>query len=327
MRPWLARLAAALLVLVGFLRGGGRGAERIVAAARPRPGSELIVALLLFAAAGCAVVFVVAYALGWANLTQWLGLSLGAALGLIAAALILAGERLVPTEQVAEEYPPEGGDLAEQLEVVRVVRESGEGVTRRRLLTGAAAAAGTALTAALVVPAASFGPLLDTGPLYGSPWRRGRRLVGEDGEPLRGEEVEAGTFYTAYPEAAEREELAAPLILVRLDPGTELPPERADWAPLGIVAFSKVCTHAGCAVSIYRHPKFEPTQPRPALVCPCHYSTFDPAAAGEVIFGPAGRSLPQLPLLLDPAGELRAGGDFSGPVGPSFWGVRTRRPA
>ena len=60
----------------------------------------------------------------------------------------------------------------------------------------------------------------------------------------------------------------------------------------------------------------------PALVCPCHYSTFDPAAGGTVLFGPAGRDLPQLPLMIDGQGNLRAAGNFSGPPGPSWWGVR-----
>lgn len=112
-------------------------------------------------------------------------------------------------------------------------------------------------------------------------------------------------------------------MVVRLAPdAVRLPPERAGWAPEGILAYSKICTHAGCAIALYRTPTFGPTQPGPALVCPCHYSTFDPATGGEVLFGPAGRNLPQLPLTVDPAGELRAGANFSGPVGPSWWGVR-----
>jgi ubiquinol-cytochrome c reductase iron-sulfur subunit len=116
-------------------------------------------------------------------------------------------------------------------------------------------------------------------------------------------------------------------VVVRLPPGQlKLPPERARWAPMGIVAFSKVCTHAGCAIALYRKPTFAPTQPRPALVCPCHYSTFDPARGGEVIFGPAGRPLPQLPLEVGPDGILRAGGNFSGQVGPSYGTVRSRGP-
>jgi ubiquinol-cytochrome c reductase iron-sulfur subunit len=89
-----------------------------------------------------------------------------------------------------------------------------------------------------------------------------------------------------------------------------------------IVAYSKVCTHAGCAIALYRKPTFAQVEPKPALVCPCHYSTFDPADHGKVLFGPAGRALPQLPLLVDGDGNLRAAGNFSGPVGPSWSGVR-----
>jgi ubiquinol-cytochrome c reductase iron-sulfur subunit len=71
---------------------------------------------------------------------------------------------------------------------------------------------------------------------------------------------------------------------------------------------------------------YPPVEPSPALVCPCHYSTFDVADGGNVLFGPAGRALPQLPLMIDRRGRLRAGGNFSGPVGPSWWGVR-KKPA
>jgi len=69
-----------------------------------------------------------------------------------------------------------------------------------------------------------------------------------------------------------------------------------------------------------------PRASKPALVCPCHYSTFDPATGGSVIFGPAGRKLPMLPLEIDAQGFLRAKGNFDGPVGPSWWGVRTKKP-
>jgi len=73
---------------------------------------------------------------------------------------------------------------------------------------------------------------------------------------------------------------------------------------------------------MFRYPLYSPKVPRPALVCPCHYSTFDPATGGEVLFGPAGRPLPQLPVTVDADGELRAAGSLSGPVGPSWWGVQ-----
>jgi ubiquinol-cytochrome c reductase iron-sulfur subunit len=110
---------------------------------------------------------------------------------------------------------------------------------------------------------------------------------------------------------------------VREDPARlRLPAGRADWAPGGILAFSKICTHAGCAIALYRRPLYEPTSPPPGLACPCHYSVFDPLTGGAVKAGPAGRALPQLPLELGPDGELRAAGGFSGPIGPAWWGVR-----
>jgi ubiquinol-cytochrome c reductase iron-sulfur subunit len=323
-----SRLRAAAVLALGLLRRPPREEpEPIVEAEGGDRRAELVVALLLFAAAACAVMFVVVYAVEVGNRTQWLGLCLGAALILIAAALIYAGETFVPTEELEEDYPaiehPE-----EQEELDQIGRESVGGFTRKRLLIGAAGAAGAALGAALIVPAASFGPFLDTESFYYSPWRRDRRLVDEDGRPYKVEDIEIGTFYTAFPQDAYRDEPAAPLIVVRVDPSElELPPGREDWAPDGIVAYSKICTHAGCAISLYRYPKFPQAEPRPALVCPCHYSTFDPAQGGTVIFGPAGRNLPQLPLKADSEGELRAAGNFSAPVGPSFWGVRTRRPS
>ena len=53
--------------------------------------------------------------------------------------------------------------------------------------------------------------------------------------------------------------------------------------------------------------------------CPCHQSTFDVLRWAQPVFGPAAVSLPQLPLVIDGAGFLRASGDFSDPVGPAWW--------
>jgi ubiquinol-cytochrome c reductase iron-sulfur subunit len=195
------------------------------------------------------------------------------------------------------------------------------------LIVVGAGAAGTALGVALITPAASLGPVFHMAPFFRTPWRRGRLLVDEDGKPFLASDVEEETFYTAFPQDADREQIGAPLVVVRLPLSQlDLPAGRKDWAPHGIVAYSKICTHAGCAIALYRKPTFPPTEPRPALVCPCHYSTFDPARGGHVIFGPAGRPLPQLPLLVDASGRLRAAGNFSGAVGPSWWGVRNRKP-
>jgi ubiquinol-cytochrome c reductase iron-sulfur subunit len=318
---WLA------LLLLGLLhrRGRRKPRERIVPPGQPDRRAEGVVIALFFAAAACAAVFVVAYVLEWEHSTQILGLSLGLACALVAAAMVVISRRLVVTEHLEEDYPEE--EPEEQLELVQVVRESGSRITRKRLFAAAGGAAGAAFGAALLAPIASLGPALDTKTLYDSPWRRGRRLVDDAGRAYLADDIEEGTFYTAFPEGADPELLGSPLVVVRIDPAQlELPAGRGDWAPLGILAYSKVCTHAGCAVALYRKPTFPPTQPNPALVCPCHYSTFDPAAGGKVLFGPAGRDLPQLPLEVDSGGALRAAGNYSGPVGPSFWGVRSRGP-
>jgi ubiquinol-cytochrome c reductase iron-sulfur subunit len=321
------RLVAALAAY-RWWRSRDAEPERIVPQAPPDRPAETLVAVLLFAAAVCAAGFVAVYALGDVpRRTQFLGLSLGLALALISAALIVLAKRLVPQEQLEESYPLPRQHEREEEDVAQLVEESGTRFTRKRLLLFGAGAAGLTLGAALVAPAASLGPILDADSLFETPWLRGRRLVDEAGRPMRAKEIETDTFYTAYPEGADREQFGSPIVVVRLDPAAlRLPSGRAGWAPSGILAYSKICTHAGCAIALYRKPTFPPTQPKPALVCPCHYSTFDPATGGTVLFGPAGRPLPQLPLYVDPAGHLRAAGNFSGAVGPSWWGVRNRKP-
>jgi ubiquinol-cytochrome c reductase iron-sulfur subunit len=305
--------------------------ERIVPEQESDAGAEWTVIALLLAAAGAAVMFLLIYVLDIGHSTQFLGLALGTSFGLIAAALTIISKRLVPQEDLAEDYPePEkrAEHREEQEQLLQVVHESGNRITRRKLLGGAGVAAGTALGGALIAPAASLGPVLDTAAMYETPWHSGRRLVDDHERPYLAKDIEAGSFYTAYPEGGDEDKLGSPLIVIRLDPAAlDLPPGREDWAPEGILAYSKVCTHAGCAVALYRKPLFPEAEQKPAFVCPCHYSTFDPAAGGTVLFGPAGRNLPQLPLEIDTEGGLRAAGDFSGPVGPSFWGVRTRGPS
>jgi ubiquinol-cytochrome c reductase iron-sulfur subunit len=316
-----------IIALFVLLLGRGRARRvharrRIVAARTPDERAELVVVLLFLCAAGCAIATPFLYAFEAPALTQLLGLSIGLAFVFFAAGMVLIGKRVVVTEELAEPYPPPAREVA-QGEVVQIVEESGDSVSRKGFLKLAGGAAVGSIGVALLTPAVSLGPVLDTDPLYRTPWRRGRRLVDENGRSYRAGDIEPKLFYTAFPEGADHEELGAPVVVVRLDPrDLRLPQGRADWAPEGIVAYSKICTHAGCAVSLYRVPTFPPVQPKPALVCPCHYSTFDPADGGSVLFGPAGRPLPQLPLQIDSRGGLRAAGNFSGPVGPSWWGVR-----
>jgi ubiquinol-cytochrome c reductase iron-sulfur subunit len=291
--------------------------ERIVPPGEPSPRAELVVAGLLLACAAAAALSVVGYWLDWT--IQAFGGALAGSLAFLAVALIVGAETLIVTEHIEEEYPPEEHPEAES-DLAALVRESGDRITRKGLLGGAAGVAGISMTAALLAPVVSMGPVFDTNRLNETPWRRGRGLVDKDGKPLSADDVEEGPFYTAFPEGAERKDIASPLILIKLP--TRLLRERRSWAPEGILAYSKICTHAGCAIALYRNPLFDPTEPDHALVCPCHYSTFDPTRAGEVLFGPAGRPLPQLPLMIGPDRALLAAGNLSGPVGPAWWGVR-----
>ena len=287
-------------------------APRVVSAGTPDRRAENVVLGLFAAAALCAAAFIAFYALDrLGSQTQWLGLALGLSFALLAVACMVIARRLVVAEENAHPYPePEHPD--EQQTIEQIVEESGSRFTRRKLIVLAGSGAVGTLGLAALTPAASLGPALDTEQLDRTPWRRGRRLVDDAGQPIAAADIEEESFYTAYPEGASRELLGSPLVVVRLP------------KPRGIVAFSKICTHAGCAVSLYRKPTFAQTEPRPALVCPCHYSTFDPADGGKVLFGPAGRPLPQLPLFVDGDGNLRAAGGFTGRIGPSWSGVRQR---
>jgi ubiquinol-cytochrome c reductase iron-sulfur subunit len=88
--------------------------------------------------------------------------------------------------------------------------------------------------------------------------------------------------------------------------------QEIDWGYQGIVAFSKICTHVGCPVQLYEQQTHH-------MLCPCHQSTFDLSDDGRVVFGPAARSLPQLPITVNADGFLVARSGFDQPVGPSFW--------
>jgi ubiquinol-cytochrome c reductase iron-sulfur subunit len=297
--------------------------ERIVPPGSPSRAAENLVLILLAIAVLFAAGFIVTYA-QWGPVdipNELLGVCLGGAFLFIALALAVVAKRLVVSEELEEEYPDENPE--EQEKVAEIIRESGSRFTRKRLLFGAAGAAGGALGLAALTPALSLGPFWYTKPLDETPWRRGRRLVDENDNPMAANGIEIGSFYTAFPEGEDKEKFASSLVVVRLhEGGLQLPPQRRNWAPQGIVAYSKICTHAGCAIALYRKPTFPVVEPHSALVCPCHYSTFDPARGGAVIYGPAGRPLPQLPLIIDSQGYLRAGGNYSGPIGPSWWGVR-----
>lgn len=280
--------------------------------------AERLVAGAFGASALGGAAFVVAFVLGASN--QVLGVSLAIGFAGIAAALILLGNRVLPQDTAVEERA-DFGDGEAQEEVTTTIAEPTSSISRRKLIGGAAGTAGAALGASLAVPAISLGP--STTPLRKTPWERGKAVVDEEGLPLGPEDVSVGEFVTGFPEGADTRELGSPIVMVRVpSEELELPPERRDWDADGVLAFSKICPHAGCAINLYRHPLYEPTSPSAALVCPCHYSTFEVANGGKLIFGPAGRDLPQLPLEVSAEGLLVAGGEFPEGIGPAWWGVR-----
>ena len=284
------------------------------------PRGEVVVAVALLAAGALGVAFVLLFA--YDADTQLLGLSLGLAFAALAVAAVVAGKHVVDQRKTVEPRP-RLVDKDVEREVVDMAQRGAKGVSRRRLILGAAAAAGTGVTAAAVAPLASLGPGNVGDTLRDTPWRDGVALVDENGNPIGADQLEVGSWLTAFPRGADPRELGASVVVVQIaEADLDLPSERRNWAPRGIMAFSKICTHAGCAIALFRYPTYEPTSEPPALVCPCHYSTFEVGKAAKVVFGPAGRPLPQLPLRIESDGTLMAAGGFSGSIGPAWWGVR-----
>jgi len=289
--------------------------ERVVPSNRR---AEAAVAILLVVAALFGLSFTAVYVALDAD-TQLLGIAMGGALCLLAAAAIVAGKLVVPQETAVEDRGPLLDEQQTET-VVEMIEGGGEGISRRVLLIGAGGVAGAAIVTAAATPLASLGPTLSA--LHETPWARGVRLVDDQGQPYLANDIQVGSFYTALPEHSDPEAFGAGLLVVRLPENfIHLPAARRSWAPDGILAYSKICPHAGCAISLYRYPTYAPTSQQPAFTCPCHYSTFLPGEGGRLVFGPAGRSLPQLPVMSDAQGYLRAAGPFHEDIGPSWWGV------
>jgi quinol---cytochrome c reductase iron-sulfur subunit len=282
------------------------------------PIGELVVAGALIAAGVCAVAFVLLYVFDEFN-TQLLGLSLGLALAFLALAAVVAGKKVVDQRKGVEERPELVRPELEE-EVSQRIVELREGVSRRKLIIGAGGVAGAAVGVAAIAPLASLGPDNVGDVLKESPWSKGVRLVNDNGEPLSVDNFEVGSWDTAFAEGANKRAIGNAVVVVQIAEEDVL--EHPEWAPKGIMAYSKLCTHAGCAVSLFRYPTYQPTSQPPALVCPCHYSTFDVRKGAKVIFGPAGRPLPQLPLSIDQNNLLVAAAGLTGNVGPAWWAVR-----
>ena len=87
----------------------------------------------------------------------------------------------------------------------------------------------------------------------------------------------------------------SPAVLLRLDE----PAEDGIGPDQSIVAFSILCTHKGCPVTWNADQKI--------LICPCHWSSFDPAKKARMVIGQASQRLAQITLKLED-GMVRAVG-------------------
>ena len=270
-------------------------AERIV-------GAAFVAALL----AGFGLLGV--YLLG--GQTQVEAILLTICLGGIGAGIIVWSQALLPNRIVSETRHPlrsepdeEGGVLA------------APAITRRTMLIRLMAAAFAGLGAALAIPVFSLGPAPGRD-LFVTPWRSGLRLVDDQGAVVHRDQIPVGGLLTVFPDGSPGS-ADGQTLLINVGAGLlQVAPDRLSWAPEGFVAYSKVCTHAGCPVGLYRASLH-------SLICPCHQSTFDVLRGAVPTGGPAVRPLPQLPIKLQSDGTFVALGDFTEPVGPSFWNIHS----
>jgi ubiquinol-cytochrome c reductase iron-sulfur subunit len=253
-----------------------------------------------------------------------LGLGLGMAISLffIGLGAIHWAKTLMPDHEVVMQRHEFRSPEEDRKDFVDTVKEgaANSGLGRRSLIK-------RSLGAALGLSAIS--PILllrDLGPLPGpeqkmTNWKSGTYLVTDPGDRrIKASDLEVGSVAQVMPEFANPKDrhlddiAKDALLLIRLRPSEfNLEADRLAMTHEGIIAFSKICSHMGCAVALYE-------QTTKHLLCPCHQSTFDVTRAAKVIFGPAARPLPQLDITVDNEGYLIARKPFSEPVGPSFWG-------
>jgi ubiquinol-cytochrome c reductase iron-sulfur subunit len=273
---------------------------------RARGGFRITLAfgVSAFASIGLAVTYL------FGGQTQVEGALLGMALGGLAVGLIIWAKELMPGGPYVEERKPLVHP-GEREEAAEAIVSGGQVVERRGFLGKMLGGALASLGVAALFPIRSLGESPGEA-LSHTAWEEGARLVTLDDAPVRPESLDVGGVLTVFPEG-HAEAADSQTLLIRVDPEEyRAPAGREDWAPEGFVAFSKICTHAGCPVGLYQAATQE-------LFCPCHQSVFsvlDSAAPSE---GPATRPLPQLPLAIDEDGFIVAQGDFNEPVGPGFW--------
>jgi ubiquinol-cytochrome c reductase iron-sulfur subunit len=296
----------------GDLPGPGPGSGRAPAQG-DREGherrAERVVLLSFLVTLLSGVALMVVYAFG--GQTQVEGLLLLLCLGGIGVGIVVWGQELMSSEVREEPRHPVGGGPEAQAELAQALLDE-EGFTRRRALQLGMLGAFGGLGAALAIPVLSLGPAPGRS-LFETPWRAGTRLVGFDGEPVTVDDLPLDGVLTVFPEGLPGD-AKSQTVLINAGTRLQLEGQAAADAPNGFVAYSKICTHAGCPVGLYRAAQGE-------LICPCHQSTFDVMRGAVPTFGPAARALPQLPIRIEADGTFTARSDYPEPVGPSFWNM------
>jgi ubiquinol-cytochrome c reductase iron-sulfur subunit len=247
-----------------------------------------------------------------------LGISMSVAFGALAVGAVIWVRYLMPSVEQTEERHPLASSPEQRAEFDKTFTEGAEasGFLQRKLLRRTLIAATVPLAVAPIVLLRDLGPQPGTS-LRHTVWRKGMRmLVFGPNTPLRAADFAIpGQMITVVPEGYQDNQDAlakATTIILKFAPGQLQPPTVMNWTVDNIVAYSKICTHVGCPVALYEQTTHH-------ILCPCHQSTFDATKGAEVIFGPAARPLPQLPIGTDAQGFLIAESDYHEPVGPSFW--------
>jgi ubiquinol-cytochrome c reductase iron-sulfur subunit len=257
----------------------------------------------------------------WSTLfTPMLGATMGLSLICVGLGLVLFVRKLLPHETAVQDK--HDGSHFDRVTTAATLSSGlhNSGLTRRKALTRTLGLMGAAFGAMLIAPLGGMLRNPNTGnPLGTTLWADGVRLVRDDGTPVRPGDQQPGSLSTVFPavEGGNRSS-DSPLMLIRLRPEqlVDLHPRRGfeNYGYGDYVAFSKICTHAGCPVSLYE-------QETSRILCPCHQSQFDVTQGARPVFGPAVRPLPQLPITVDNEGYFVARGDFSEAIGPSFWNI------
>jgi ubiquinol-cytochrome c reductase iron-sulfur subunit len=275
--------------------------------------------------------------------TPILAVTLGGSLTVLGLAIIVWAKKLLPDEIVVQDRHDGPSPRDEQkltgAAILNIVDETG--IKRRPLFKAALLLPAAGLGAAAIAPL--VGGLIrnpnDGHPFLKTGWNPANndgnpvRLTRQDGTPIRPEDVSVGgqmTVFPGIPEGHTNKWADSPTLLIHLRQedadqlrasiarSEELEASGGD-VPLPVVsgmwenfvAYSKICTHAGCPASLYE-------QQTNRLLCPCHQSQFLITEQAKPIFGPAHRKLPMLPLAVED-GFLVARSDYLEPVGPTYW--------